>query len=80
MDSLEKRDAGYSDGIKAERERAGMGIRCVVCKGRTARVRVSYADWTHSDICGRRDMDMGVFEPSSCLSSLSLNPAKIEQL
>ena len=54
--------------------------KCVVCKGRTARVRVSHVDGTHRDICGRRDMNTGVFEPSRCMSYLSLKPAKIEQL
>ena len=62
------------------RRRPSKRKKCVVCKGRMARVRVSYADGSHSDICGRRDMNAGGFEPSRCLSSLSPNPVDVGQL
>ena len=62
------------------RRRPSKRKKCAICKVRTARVRVSYADGSHSDICGQRDMDAGGFEPSRCLSSLNPNPVKVGQL
>ena len=62
------------------RRRPSKRKKRAICKGRVARVRVSHADGSHSAICGNRDMNAGVFKPSRCLSSLSLNPVKVEQL
>lgn len=62
------------------RRRPSKRRKCVICKGRVARIRVTHADGSHSDICGNRDMNAGAFEPSRCLSSLNSNSVGFGQL
>ena len=66
----------------AKKMRPANRKKCVICGRRTARVRVFLADGAHSDICGKRNMETGGFEPSRCLAALSVEPGflKLGQL